>query len=59
MSAEHRVALRRVAKDAHKARQAQERLEETLREARGAGIPLRSIALVADMSHEQVRRLTS
>lgn len=44
---------------AAKAAVARQGLEESVRKARAAGMPLRAIAKAAGMSHEQVRRLTS
>ena len=50
-------SLRRVERAARKAALARQELEDAVRESR-ASFPLREIAKAANMSHEQVRRLT-
>lgn len=47
----------RVARAARKAASARQELEAAIRDARAAGMSLRAIAAVAQMSHEAVRRI--
>lgn len=52
-------ALKAVAKAAKKVDDGTEELRQAIRDARGQGIPLRTIAEYAQRSHEQVRRLAA
>ena len=49
----------KVARAAAKAASAREELELAIRGARDAGLPLRTIAAAAGMSHEKVRQIVS
>lgn len=48
---------RKVARAAAKAASARAALDEAIREAREAGVPLRVVADAAGVSHEQIRRI--
>jgi hypothetical protein len=51
------VDLRKVERAAAKAAASREALEAAIRAARAQGVPLRTIAAAAGLSHEQVRRI--
>jgi hypothetical protein len=49
----------RVARAARKAASARAELEQAIREARKAGVPLRAVASAAGVSYETVRKIAS
>jgi DNA-binding Lrp family transcriptional regulator len=51
--------LTKVRRAAHKAARARQELDAAIREAHGAGLPLRAIATEAGLSPEWVRRIAS
>lgn len=53
------VPEKKIARAAKAAEIAQARLHAAIREAHAAGMPLRTIAAAARMSHETVRRIVS
>lgn len=53
------AAAQKVARAARKAASARQGLYAAIREARAAGLPLRTIAAVAGLSHERIRQIVS